>query len=71
MNKGKNYVEAKTSRNVFNLWRIVESEKDLYAKKVEDYFKKRYFQNKDLSAISVSLVEAFVGMSPTFHIRER
>lgn len=58
-NKGKNYVEAKTSRNVFNLWRIVESEKDLYAKKVEDYFKKRYFQNKDLSAISVSLVEAY------------
>ena len=57
--KGKNYVEAKTSRNVFNLWRIVESEKDLYAKKVEDYFKKRYFQNKDLSAISVSLVEAY------------
>ena len=45
--------------NVFNLWRIVESEKDLYSKRVEDYFKRTYFCDKDLSPISLSLVEAF------------
>lgn len=56
---GKNHVEAVSSQNIFNLWRIIESEKDLYAKQVEEYFKRNYFADKDLSAISISLVEAF------------
>lgn len=56
---GKNYVETKTSSNIFNLWRIVESDKDMYAKKVEDYFQRKYFQDKDLSVISLCLVEAY------------
>lgn len=56
---GQNHVNARFSSNIFNLWRIVESEKDLYAKKVEEYFKSNYFADKDLSAISISLVEAF------------
>ena len=56
---GKNHVETKNSGNIFNLWRIVDSEKDLYAKHVEEYFKRNYFNEKDLSAISMSLVEAF------------
>lgn len=41
--KGKNHVDAKNTNNIFNLWRIVDSEKDLYAKQVEDYFKRKYF----------------------------
>ena len=56
---GKNHVEAKSSQNVLNLWRIVEQEKDLYAKRVERYFREHYFQNKDLSAVSVCLLEAY------------
>jgi len=56
---GLNHVEAKTYRNIFNLWRIVESEKDLYAKNVEEYFRQNYFKNKDLSVISLSLIEAY------------
>lgn len=56
---GKNHVDAKTSDNIFNLWRIVDSEKDLYATKVTDYFNRTDFRDKDLSALSVSLVEAF------------
>lgn len=56
---GKNHVNANTSDDIFNLWRIVEAEKDLYAKNVETYFNRNYFEAKDLSAISVSLVEAF------------
>lgn len=56
---GKNYVETRSTRNVLNLWRIVEREKDLYATQVERYFREHYFQNKDLSAISVCLLEAY------------
>ena len=56
---GKHHVNANTSNNIFNLWRIIETEKDLYAKNVETYLNRNYFHNKDLSAINVSLVEAF------------
>lgn len=42
-----------------NLWRIIESEKDFFSKEVEQYFKNKYFKDKDLSAISLSLNEAF------------
>lgn len=45
--------------NIFNLWRIVESQKDLYAKNVELYFQNNFFRGKDLSAVSLSMVEAF------------
>lgn len=55
----KNHVNTANADRIFNLWRIVEAEKDLYAKNVEAYFKRRYFANKDLSSISISLVEAF------------
>lgn len=55
----KNHVDAKTSYNIFNLWRIVDSEKDSYASYIVNFFNRNYFRNKDLSALSVSLVEAF------------
>lgn len=55
----KNYVETKTSSNIFNLWRIVETDKDMYARNVENYFRSRYFHDKDLSAISLCMVEAY------------
>ena len=35
----KNHVDANQSTHVFNLWRIKDQEKDLYAKNVEAYFK--------------------------------
>ena len=47
------------SDNIFNLWRIVENQKDAYAIEVEQYFKKNFFRGKDLSIISLSIVEAF------------
>ena len=55
---GIHHVEAKDN-NIFNLWRIVDSQKDIYAKGVENYFKKTFFEGKDLSVINISLVEAF------------
>lgn len=57
--KGFNHAEAKENDNIFNLWRIIDSEKDLYARHVESYLKQNFFQGKDLSAISECLIEAF------------
>ena len=56
---GKNYVDALSYKNIFNLWRITEEGKDLYAKQVEEYLRRMFFANKDLSAVSVGLVEAY------------
>lgn len=55
---GVNHVDSASS-HVFNLWRIVKEEKDLYAKGVEQYFRKDLFRGKDLSAISISMAEVF------------
>ncbi|MCR5077937.1 MAG: ATP-binding protein [Prevotella sp.] len=57
--KGKNHVDVKISDNIFNLWRIVDPEKDFYAKNVENYLKRNYFEGKDLSTISTIMLEAF------------
>ncbi len=56
--KGSNHEEV-GGEEILNLWRIVETEKDLFSKRVENYFRNTYFRGKDTSAISLSLVEAF------------
>ena len=58
-NYSKDHVDSE-SDNIFNLWRIVENQKDAYAIEVEQYFKKNFFRGKDLSIISLSIVEAFL-----------
>jgi len=55
----KNHVDTAESSHIFNLWRIVNGEKEPFAARVEEYLKNNYFRNKDLSAISLSLKEAF------------
>ncbi len=55
----KNHVDTADSSHIFNLWRIVDGEKELFAARVEEYLRNNYFKNKDLSAISLSLKEAF------------
>ncbi|MDE6265239.1 MAG: ATP-binding protein [Paramuribaculum sp.] len=56
---GLNHVELSKSDNIFNLWRITDTEKDLYAKHVEKYLRSNYFEGKDLGAVSLCLAEAF------------
>lgn len=56
---GRNHVDPAKSSNIFNLWRIVDSEKDLYAKHVELYLRSNYFEGKDLGSVSLCLTEAF------------
>lgn len=56
---GKNHIDADTSDSIFNLWRIIESEKEVYAKNVEMYFKNNLFNKKDLSSLNICLTEAY------------
>ena len=56
--KGSNHEEVRGDE-ILNLWRMVESEKDLFSKRIEDYFRNTYFRDKDTSTISLGLVEAF------------
>ena len=60
--KGSNHIES-IDTSILNLWRVVREEADLYTKRVEEYFKNNYFRNKDLSTVSISMVEAFYNIS--------
>ena len=60
--KGTNHIES-TDTSILNLWRVIREEADLYTKRVEAYFKNNYFKNKDLSPVSISMVEAFYNIS--------
>lgn len=54
-----NQIDELVSENVFYLWRVKNDEKDLYPRRVEDYFRRISFQEKDLSPISEALVEVY------------
>lgn len=58
-NDKEDHVDALLSKNIFNLWRIVDHRKDMFANEVEQYLRRKYFAGKDLSAVHVSLSEAF------------
>lgn len=51
------------SDDVLNLWRFDDDEKEAYAMQVHEYLKRRFFQNKDLSAVKESLIEAYYNVS--------
>ena len=55
---GKNYVEI-SQKNILNLWRVVDKEKESYAQMVHDYLRQKFFKRKDLSAVKNSLDEVF------------
>lgn len=54
----RNHVVA-PSESIFNLWRIVDSQKDEYSILVHNYLKRHFFQSKDLSAVQNSLIETY------------
>ena len=53
-----NYAVA-TTDTMLNLGRVVDTEKEVYAFRVHDYLKNRFFKSKDLSAVKNSLDEVF------------
>ena len=57
-NLGQNFVPA-VDNSIFNLWRIVEREKEMHSRRIHDYLKQNFFKNKDLSAVRNSLDEAY------------
>lgn len=55
---GQNFVPAQDT-NVFNLWRIINNEKEIHSRRIHDYLKQTFFQHKDLSAVQNSLDEVY------------
>lgn len=53
----KNYSESEVD-SILNLWRVVETEKEIHGRRVSEYLKASYFKKKDLSAVENSLTEA-------------
>lgn len=58
----KNYTPAQDN-TVCNLWRIVDSEKEMHSIRVHDYLQQHFFQHKDLTAVKNSLDEAYCNIS--------
>lgn len=59
----QNYVPVDNTDAIFNLWRLVDSEKEWYSQRVHDYLRSRFFKSKDLSAVKNSLLEAYYNVS--------
>lgn len=55
---GKNYVDA-GSKNILNLWHFDPSGMEIHAKRISEYLKHTFFKRKDLSAVEMSLTEAY------------
>lgn len=45
--------------NILNLWRLKEEQKELYGDEVAKYLKSKFKSDKDLSAVKLSITEAF------------
>ena len=41
------------------MWRINDAEKETRSRQIAEYLEKRFFKNKDLSAVQLSIAEAF------------
>lgn len=52
----QNYAESEDDR-MLNLQRIIESEKELYGRRVSSYLKNKYFSKKDMTPVDNSLTE--------------
>lgn len=55
--EGQDYT-CSEDENILNLWRLQPNQKDVYPREVTKYLK-RFAKSKDLSAISMSITEAF------------
>ena len=52
------YISVQDER-ILGLWRVNDVEKEVHPKRVQDYLKRVFFHNKDLSAVGTSLLEAY------------
>ncbi len=47
------------NENILNLWRLKEEQKELYGNEVANYLRSKFKSDKDLSAVKLSITEAF------------
>ncbi len=57
-NEGTNYIPT-DYKEILNLWRIIDDEKDSYSYSVVDFLKREYFKGYDLSGICGALQELY------------
>lgn len=53
----RNYAETEDDK-ILNLQRIIDNEKEVYGRRVSDFLKTHYFQNKDMTPVNSSITEA-------------
>lgn len=55
---GQQDYAASDDESVLNLQRILDSEKEVYGRRVSEYLKARYFHHKDMTPVNNSITEA-------------
>ena len=58
----QDYAESGDDR-VLNLQRIIDSEKEIYGRRVSEYLKAHYFHHKDMTPVNNSITEALYNIS--------
>lgn len=54
----KAFIDSGTD-TIFNLWHATDQEKEFYSRSVPEYLKRKFFKNKDLSAVQTSIMEIY------------
>lgn len=57
-NKGTTFVNS-SKASILNLWKVNGVEVDFHSKRIGKYFKQREFENKDITALSGSILEVY------------
>lgn len=60
------YISANDDR-IFNLFRVEDDKKESYSRQITSYLNKKYFKNKDLSAVQNAILEAYHNISDHSH----
>ena len=56
--ENRSYMPSR-DESILSLWRVKENELDMHPDLIQDYLKKAFFRDKDLSAVKISLLEAY------------
>lgn len=65
--KGQTDYSPVADENILNLWRLKDEQKDIYGIEVTKYLKEKFKSDKDLSAVSLSITEAFYNVCDHAH----
>lgn len=63
---GQDYAQA-DQETVLNLWHVKADGTEEHARRTTEYLKNRFFRNKDLSAVTLSLLEAYYNIIDHSH----